>query len=772
MSCCFGFCNKYVPRGKEGFDLKKQSKILEDTVEWVKEKDDNGQLLTVCQGPWHIANPAILSGENKQVGPKGLVMSASPSIQSGYDLIFGVTEFDDLDCLGHCVEHHTYKDAILADGTKNPKPSVVDKPGTWKFRTYKEVKEEARCFGAGLREKYGIQERQKVSIWSENCPEWMIAELSCSAYNWASVSVYATLGPNAASYIVADSGAQVLVAESKVFKGIPAMLQDEAYANNPGKDLKVVVIIGDPDIPTCDTLRSKGIQVVKFAELVEAGKSAKVEMTPPKKDDLATIMYTSGTTGMPKGVKLSHKNSVATVSVSILNQATHEYMKKGSVHLSYLPLAHIFERVLCYSLMHMGGNIWFSSMGTKALLPDLSVVRPTIFAGVPKVYENVRDAVMRKMTGFKGKLFAKALAAKTADIETGCGYNPLYEVIFNKTKMALGGRVEGLVSGGAPISKETHHFVRCALGPIGQGYGATETYAASCISLPFDLSLGHVGPPFGSVAVRLVDVPDMNYFVGDKDKYVDEKIQAAFTAGKVKVGGEVWIGGHAVSPGYFDPSVDSFKKGLPSNGMLKKTQEDFFFDKEGYQWFKTGDIGMWNAEGCLKIVDRKKNMFKTSIGEYVPVEEVEKTYQDLCPYADFVFIPKETKVAYVAVCVVVEASIGGVMKWAKENKVDGDDKTVVASDAFRKMLFEEFKRCAETKKLQRFLWIQKPENIHIEFQPIGYQEEWVKGVQCSNGHVEQLLTATFKSRRQQLDAYFAPAFPKIYPGRPADHILP
>merc|ERR1719373_179327 len=106
-------------------------------------------------------------------------------------------------------------------------------------------------------------------------------------------------------------------------------------------------------------------------------------------------------------------------------------------------------------------------------------------------------------------------------------------------------------------------------------------------------------------------------------------------------------------------------------------------------------------------------MFKTSLGEYVPVEEGEKTYQDLCPYADFVFIPKETKVAYVAACVVVEAAIGGVMKWAKENNVPGDDKTVVASAEFKKLMFDQFKTCAEKKKLQKFLWIQKPENIHI-----------------------------------------------------------
>jgi len=173
----------------------------------------------------------------------------------------------------------------------------------------------------------------------------------------------------------------------------------------------------------------------------------------------------------------------------------------------------------------------------------------------------------------------------------------------------------------------------------------------------------------------------------------------------------------------------------------------------------------------LKIVDRKKNMFKTSVGEYVPVEEVEKTYQDTCPYADFVFLPKETKVAYVAVVVIVSDSIGVVMKWAKENNVPGDEKAVVGSDKFQALLHSEFERAAKDKKLQRFLWVAK-KNIWAEYHAPGYQEDWVQGVLCQNGQKEQLLTATFKPRRAQMDQYFAPIFPKLYPDRPKDHILP
>jgi long-chain acyl-CoA synthetase len=286
-----------------------------------------------------------------------------------------------------------------------------------------------------------------------------------------------------------------------------------------------------------------------------------------------------------------------------------------------------------------------------------------------------------------------------------------------------------------------------------------------------DLNMGHVGPALGSAAIRLVDVPDMNYFSGEASEYTEgRKGSLAHKQGRNKSGGEVWIGGPGVSKGYYDPEFcDPLRKGT-TNEMQKKTKEDFF-EEGGWSWFKTGDIGLWTESGCLKIVDRRKNMFKTSLGEYVPVEEVEKVYQDSCGFADFVFLPKETKVSYVALCVVVSESIQAVMKWAKENGVDGDEKAVVSSAKFKDTLASMFAAAAKEKKLQSFMIVRKP-NIHAEYLPLGYQETWVTGVECANGHTEQLLTATFKARRAQLDQYFAPAFKTIYPDRPADHNLP
>jgi len=283
--------------------------------------------------------------------------------------------------------------------------------------------------------------------------------------------------------------------------------------------------------------------------------------------------------------------------------------------------------------------------------------------------------------------------------------------------------------------------------------------------------MGHVGPPLGSTLIRLVDVPDMNYLNAPRDQYADTKLRAVFDDGKNKTGGEVWVGGPSVSPGYYDPSVDGSASGLPSNGMAQKTAEDFFME-DGYSWFKTGDIGKWSDQGTLQIIDRRKNMYKTSLGEYVPVEEVEKVFQDDCKFADFVFIPKETKVGYISAVVVVSDSIEPVMRWAAEVGVAGDAHQVVGSTQFREHLFNSFQVAAKGKKLQRFLWIQCADNIHAEYHPIGYQDAWIRGVPCPNGKTEQLMTATFKARRSQLEQFFAPVFPKIYPDRPEDHVLP
>eukprot|EP00451_Oxyrrhis_marina_P035828 CAMPEP_0204368910 /NCGR_PEP_ID=MMETSP0469-20131031/44559_1 /ASSEMBLY_ACC=CAM_ASM_000384 /TAXON_ID=2969 /ORGANISM="Oxyrrhis marina" /LENGTH=808 /DNA_ID=CAMNT_0051358551 /DNA_START=33 /DNA_END=2459 /DNA_ORIENTATION=- len=761
-----------VPRGSKE-ELDKQTKFISGTARWEKGKDEEGKSVSIYHSekavfglPFHpIDTERVLTGD-------GLVKSFSRSVKTTYDVFFeGTAAFDAQPCMGRCVKQHTFKDAMIG-GKPNPKPAIVDTLAEWSFVNYKEMKQQARAFGYGLRKNHGIAVRDKVAVWADNSVEWMLTDVACAAYNWTSVSVYPILGPDAASFIIADSCSSALVCDTKSMGKVPAALEDPQYKNSAGRNLKVVVHMGDADAAAKTKLEAMGLAVVSFDDLVQANLGSakdRTNDTPPEAEDLVTIMYTSGTTGNPKGVMLQHSNIVSCLSGVLAAFPVYS----SDVYLSYLPLAHIFERQNLLGLIASGASFSFASNGPKALLADLGVVRPTIFAGVPKVYENIRDAVKRKMVGFKKTLFDAAVGAKVADIQTGCGYSRLWDIlVFSKLKMAMGGRVSRCITGGAPVSKDTMEFVQSAFGAIVQGYGATETSAGGSLTRYNDLSMGSVGPPMPCSTVRLVDVPDMNYFSGPREGYTDAKTIKVFEEGKAKSGGEIWIGGPNVSVGYFDPSDPKYctKKGVPSNGMKKKTDEDFF-EEDGVLWFKTGDIGYWTETGGLKIVDRRKNLFKTSLGEYVPVEEVEKVFQEASPLADFVYLPKETKVPYISVCVVVSDSVAQLMKWAKDAGVEGDAAAVAQSAVFREKLAKDFAEGAKGKKLPRFMWVTK-EHIHAEFQEIGYQERWVEGIKCASGHVEQLLTATLKSRRSQLNEYFAPVFAKIYADRPSDHVLP
>jgi len=224
--------------------------------------DEEGNKIKVFQGPKNILGMEMENTQNCVKDADGLVITGQKHIRTTYDLIFKSKAYDNRPALQHCVTQHTFKDAMLPNGEVNKKPTIVDQPGHWESRSYERMKIDARAFGLYLRNAPDINlpQKEKISIWSDNCSEWLLADLSCACFNWTSVSVYATLGPNAASYIVADSGSKVLVCETKTFKLVPAMLEDETYTTNRGADLQVVVYFGKGDKATEEKLKAKKYQ--------------------------------------------------------------------------------------------------------------------------------------------------------------------------------------------------------------------------------------------------------------------------------------------------------------------------------------------------------------------------------------------------------------------------------------------------------------------------------------------------------------------------------
>jgi len=365
----------------------------------------------------------------------------------------------------------------------------------------------------------------------------------------------------------------------------------------------------------------------KFDALIAAGKANEADMSKclPKADDLAFIMYTSGSTGLPKGVMLTHKNFIALVA-SILGQGVLKPYP-GDVFIAFLPWAHILELMVETVCLVSGTAIAYAHARTATpaspyVRPgneknaDLIETRPTHMVMVPSLLELIKTSLttkLNKLEGFSGSM-ARAAVKKAQGLETDegvfmdmlmcCG---LKHVALGKIRAGLGlDRLKMIASGGAPLAPQTQDFIRAVLAPVAQGYGATETTGCSTVQecaaadgRPADESSGAVGAIQPCCEVKLVSVPDMGYLVTDSPPR-----------------GEILIAGNNVSQrGYFK--------------MEEKSREDFPRHADGKIWFHTGDVGLMTEQGTLRIIDRKKDLIKLSGGEYVSLGKVENALKQV-----------------------------------------------------------------------------------------------------------------------------------------------
>merc|ERR1719361_166950 len=331
--------------------------------------------------------------------------------------------------------------------------------------------------------------------------------------------------------------------------------------------------------------------------------SGALQAVPPTKIDpqsVYTVMYTSGTTGNPKGVMLTHYNMMSVLN-SFLTVNTEEVnpLPDGAekVHLSYLPLAHIMERAINLMALIRGSKIGFWRGDVDGLIDDMKVIKPPMFIGVPRIFQRIQDKVSKQIqdSSFIAQwLFRTAYRRKLDAMLNRQEPSKIWDrLIFNKIKAAFGGNITFIGSGSAPLSAELAHFLKVCLAPIvGEGYGLTETSAGGTGTHEFDLKYGHVGQPRTNMQLKLVSVPEMDYRVSDE--------------GGPR--GEVWMRGSSIFKGYFKEDA--------------KTRD--VVTKDG--WFKTGDIARWRPEGRLEIVDRKNNIFKLSQGEYIRPEFIQNVY--------------------------------------------------------------------------------------------------------------------------------------------------
>ncbi|XP_036984672.2 long-chain-fatty-acid--CoA ligase 1 isoform X2 [Artibeus jamaicensis] len=579
-----------------------------------------------------------------------------------------------------------------------------DQPYEW--LSYKQVEDLLECVGSALLQKgFRAAPDQFIGIFAQNRPEWVIIEQGCFAYSMVIVPLYDSLGSEAITYIVNKAELSVIFVD----KPEKANMLLEGVENKLTPGLKIIVVMDSYGSSLLERGKKCGVEVISMKAMEDLGRANRRKPKPPAPDDLAVVCFTSGTTGNPKGAMLTHRNIVSDFSAFVKVTENIVNPSPDDVLISFLPLAHMFETVVeCVMLCH-GAKIGFFQGDIRLLMDDLKALQPTIFPVVPRLLNRMFDRIFGQAnTTLKRWLLDFASKRKEAELRSGIiRNNSLWDkLIFRKIQSSLGGKVRLMVTGAAPVSATVLTFLRAALGcQFYEGYGQTECSAGCSLSMPGDWTAGHVGAPMPCSWIKLVDVEEMNYLAAKGE-------------------GEVCVKGPNVFQGYLkDPA---------------KTAEAL--DKDG--WLHTGDIGKWLPNGTLKIIDRKKHIFKLAQGEYIAPEKIENIYQRSEPVAQ-VFVHGESLQAFLIAIVVPDIETLGL--WARKRGLEGSFEELCRNKDVRKAILEDMVRIGKESGLKTF--------------------EQVKGIylctelfSVENG----LLTPTMKAKRPELRNYFRSQIDELY----------
>eukprot|EP00064_Thunnus_orientalis_P005790 superscaffoldBa00000583_g5804 len=640
---------------------------------------------------------------------------------------YAARRFPQRDCLGT-------REVLSEEDVLQPNGKVFKKVilGNYNWLSYEEAYQAAKCFGSGLA-ALGQRPQCNIAIFF--------------------VTLYSTLGPAAIAHGLNETEVTHIITSKDLLQSrLKAILCDVPR-------LQYVIVVDSkptswPDIP-------RGITIYNMDTVKEMGSrpdNVAVDRRQPEPSDIAVIMYTSGSTGIPKGVMISHSNIIAGITgmaeripnlkyvdikftgyfsdtsfflSCLLWKLTRCYFCAGSetdTYIGYLPLAHVLELSAELVCISHGCRIGYSSPQTladqstkikKGSKGDTSVLKPTLMAAVPEIMDRIYKNVMTKveeMSKFQKTLFVLAYNYKMEQISKGYSTPLCDSLVFKRVRALLGGNTRVLLSGGAPLSAATQRFMNiCLCCPVGQGYGLTETCGAGTISEVWDYSTGRVGAPLVCSEITLKDWEEGGYFSTDKPN----------------PRGEILIGGPNVTMGYYK-----------NEG---KNREDFFVDEKGQRWFCTGDIGEFHPDGCLKIIDRKKDLVKLQAGEYVSLGKVEAVLKN-CPLIDNICAYANSDQSYVISFVVPNHK--QLMALAEQREVRGTWEEICNNSQMEKEVLRIITEAAISAKLERF---EIPKKIRLSAEP------WTPET--------GLVTDAFKLKRKELKTHYQEDIERLYGGK-------
>ncbi|APE21579.1 MULTISPECIES: AMP-dependent synthetase/ligase [Streptomyces] len=518
-----------------------------------------------------------------------------------------------------------------AEAYRYPVPAASGAgPDDWKSLSWGQAAERVYAIAAGLVD-LGVASEERVALASATRVEWILADLGVMCAGAATTTVYPQTNAEESAFILSDSESRVLIAEdaAQLAKAV------ERRADLP--NLRHVVVIDATGV------ESDGDFVLTLAELEARGKgylekhpeAVKERVAAITATQLATLIYTSGTTGRPKGVRLPHDNwsymAKAIAATGLVTQADVQYL--------WLPLAHVFGKVLTSGQIEVG-HVTAVDGRVDKIIENLPVVQPTYMAAVPRIFEKVYNGVAAKARaggGAKYKIFqwaagvAREYAKATQDNfrRTGTATAPFGltakhkvadALVYAKIREAFGGNLRACISGSAALAPEIGYFFAGAGIHILEGYGLTETSAASFVNPGEAYRTGTVGKPLPGTEVRIAD------------------------------DGEILLRGPGIMEGY--------------HGLPEKTTE--VLESDG--WFHTGDIGELSADGYLRITDRKKDLIKTSGGKYIAPAEVEGQFKAVCPFVSNILVHGADRNFCTALIALDEPTLLG---WAAEHGLGG-----------------------------------------------------------------------------------------------------